>query len=43
MIITNSNYAFTFIILAIAGFLSGLIIRRQINPLDLIAVLKTRE
>ena len=43
LIITNSNYAFTFIIVAIAGFLSGLIIRRQINRLDLIAVLKTRE
>ena len=43
LIVTNSNYAFTFIIVAIAGFLSGLIIRRQINRLDLIAVLKTRE
>ena len=43
LIITNSNYAFTFIVVAIAGLISGLIIRRQINRLDLIAVLKTRE
>ena len=43
LIITKSNYAFTFAIVAIAGLVSGLIIRRQINHLDLIAVLKTRE
>ncbi|GAB4529863.1 MAG: FtsX-like permease family protein [Pleurocapsa sp.] len=43
LIITKSNYAFAFIIVAIAGIISGLIIRRQINHLDLIAVLKTRE
>ena len=43
LIITKSNYAFTFIIVAIAGLFSSLIIRRQINRLDLIAVLKTRE
>ncbi|MGK7949055.1 MAG: ABC transporter permease [Xenococcaceae cyanobacterium] len=43
LIITNSNYAFTFIVVAIASLISGLIIRRQINRLDLIAVLKTRE
>ena len=43
LIITKSNYAFTFIIVAIAGLVSGSIIRRQIDRLDLIAVLKTRE
>lgn len=43
LIITKFNLAFTFIIVAIAGLISGLIIRRQINRLDLIAVLKTRE
>ncbi len=43
LIITNSNYAFTFVVVAIASLISGLIIRRQINRLDLIAVLKTRE
>ena len=43
LIINNSTYAFAFVIVAIAGLVSGLIIRRQINHLDLIAVLKTRE
>jgi putative ABC transport system permease protein len=43
LIITKSNYGFAFIIVAIARIISGLIIRRQINHLDLIAVLKTRE
>lgn len=43
LIVTNSNYAFTFIVVAIASVVSGLIIYRQINRLDLIAVLKTRE
>ncbi len=43
LIINNSNYAFTFIVVMVAAFGSGLIIRRQINHLDLIAVLKTRE
>jgi putative ABC transport system permease protein len=43
LIITKSNYAFTFVIVALAGSFSSLIIRRQINHLDLIAVLKTRE
>jgi putative ABC transport system permease protein len=43
LIITKSTYAFAFIIVTIAGLLSSLIIRYQINRLDLIAVLKTRE
>ena len=43
LIINNSTYAFTFVVVMIAAFGSGLIIRRQINHLDLIAVLKTRE
>ena len=43
LIINKSTYAFAFVIVAIAGFVSGLIIRYQINRLDLIAVLKTRE
>ncbi|WP_019506691.1 ABC transporter permease [Pleurocapsa sp. PCC 7319] len=43
LIINNSTYAFTFVIVILAAFGSGLIIRRQINRLDLIAVLKTRE
>jgi putative ABC transport system permease protein len=43
LIITKSTYAFTFVVVSIAGLLSSLIIRYQINRLDLIAVLKTRE
>lgn len=43
LIIHKATYAFTFVVVMIAAFGSGLIIRRQINHLDLIAVLKTRE
>jgi len=43
LVINNSTYAFTFVIVMLAAFGSGLIIRRQINHLNLIAVLKTRE
>ncbi len=43
LVINNSTYAFTFVVVMLAAIGSGLIIRRQINRLDLIAVLKTRE
>ncbi|MGB5632047.1 MAG: FtsX-like permease family protein [Waterburya sp.] len=43
LVINHSTYAFTFVVVMLAAFGSGLIIRRQINHLDLIAVLKTRE
>jgi putative ABC transport system permease protein len=43
LIINNSNYAFAFVVVLLAAFGSGLVIRRQIDRLDLIAVLKTRE
>lgn len=43
LIITRSTYAFTFVVVLIAAVASGWIIRRQLNRLDLIAVLKTRE
>ena len=43
LIVTKATYAFTFVIVMIAAFGSGLIIHRQLNHLDLIAVLKTRE
>ncbi|MDJ0716426.1 MAG: FtsX-like permease family protein [Prochloraceae cyanobacterium] len=43
LIITRSAYAFTFLVVSIASVISGFIIRRQLNNLDLIAVLKTRE
>jgi len=43
LIITKSSYAFAFIVIAIAALVSGLLVRRQCDRLDLIAVLKTRE
>jgi putative ABC transport system permease protein len=43
LIITRSAYGFTFGVVLIAALASGLMIRRQLNRLDLIAVLKTRE
>ena len=43
LIINNSNYAFAFVVVLLAACGSGLVIRRQIDRLDLIAVLKTRE
>ncbi|MGB7442977.1 MAG: FtsX-like permease family protein [Coleofasciculaceae cyanobacterium] len=43
LIISQASYAFAFIVVATAALFSGIIIRRQLNHLDLIAVLKTRE
>ena len=43
LVINKSTYAFSFVVVMLAAFASGLIIRYQINHLDLIAVLKTRE
>jgi len=43
LIITPATYAFAFVVILAAALVSGGIIRRQLNRLDLIAVLKTRE
>jgi putative ABC transport system permease protein len=43
LIINNSNYAFAFVVVLLAACGSGLVICRQIDRLDLIAVLKTKE
>ncbi|MEO1149318.1 MAG: ABC transporter permease, partial [Cyanobacteria bacterium J06638_22] len=43
LVITQSTYAFAFVVIMVAALASGLMIRRQLNRLDLIAVLKTRE
>lgn len=43
LIITKSSYAFAFVVIVIAALVSGLLVRRQSDRLDLIAVLKTRE
>lgn len=43
LIIHPSSYAFAFVVVTIAAIASGLIVRRNLDHLDLIAVLKTRE
>ncbi len=43
LVITPASYAFAFLVIMCAAVASGAIIRRQLNQLDLIAVLKTRE
>ena len=43
LVITGKTYAQAFLIVAASAFLSGLLVRRRIKHLDLIAVLKTRE
>ena len=43
LVITKTSYGFAFIFIAISAIISGLIVRRQLVHLDLIAVLKTRE
>jgi len=43
LIITKATYAFAFVTIAIAALISGWLVRRQCDRLDLVAVLKTRE
>ena len=43
LVVSRASFAFALIVVAIAALISGWIIRRQLNQLDLIAVLKTRE
>lgn len=43
LVITRESYVFAFGVVAITALMSGAMIRRQLNQLDLIAVLKTRE
>lgn len=43
LIISSSTYAFSFLVVAAAAILSGLLVYGQIRRLDLIAVLKERE
>ena len=43
LVIHQSTYAFASIVVIVAALASGLIVRRRIDHLDLIAVLKTRE
>jgi putative ABC transport system permease protein len=43
LVVTKMSYGFAFLVVAIAALFSALLIRHQLNQLDLIAVLKTRE
>ena len=43
LVITQATYAQAMLVVAVAAVISGLIVGRRINRLDLIAVLKTRE
>lgn len=42
-IITSASYALAFLVVSIAALISGLMVRRKLDHLDLVAVLKTRE
>jgi putative ABC transport system permease protein len=43
MVITPRTYAFSALVIIVAGVVSALIVRRRIDRLDLVGVLKTRE
>jgi putative ABC transport system permease protein len=43
LVINRSSYAIAFLVVMIAGLLSGLLVRWRIRHLDLVEVLKTRE
>ncbi len=43
LVITRDTYAFAFVVVAAAFLLSSVIVRRRIDRLDLVEVLKTRE
>jgi putative ABC transport system permease protein len=41
--VERSTYGFAAVVVLSAAFLTGLLVRRRIDDLDLVAVLKTRE
>jgi putative ABC transport system permease protein len=43
LIVTRASYAFAVVVIVLAGLVSGWLVRRQCDRLDLVAVLKTRE
>jgi len=43
LVVSRYTYGFAFGVIMLAALISGALIRRQINQLDLVAVLKTRE
>ena len=43
LVISSSTYAFAVVVILVASLFSGLIVRRRLDHLDLVAVLKSRE
>ena len=43
LVVNASTIAWTWIVVAVAAVLSGLVVRRRLDQLDLVAVLKSRE
>lgn len=43
LVVSGGTYAFAVAVIAVAALVSGLLVRRRLNRLDLVAVLKTRE
>jgi putative ABC transport system permease protein len=43
LIVTRSTYGFSAVVIIIAAFFSGLVVRRRLDHLDLVAVLKSKE
>jgi putative ABC transport system permease protein len=43
LVLRGRTYAWSFVIIAIAAFISSLLVARRLRRLDLIEVLKTRE
>ena len=43
LIVTRSTYGFSAVVIIVAAFLSGLVVRRRLDHLDLVAVLKSKE
>jgi putative ABC transport system permease protein len=43
LIITSSSYAWAFVIVLISALISGLLVRKRLAKLDIVAVLKSRE
>ena len=42
-IVTRSTYGFSAVVIIVAAFVSGLVVRRRLDHLDLVAVLKSKE
>jgi putative ABC transport system permease protein len=43
LVIRGTTWLFAFLVVALAALLSGLVVRRRLDRLDLVEVLKTRE